>query len=62
MARPRPASSEFEDLGERLVKFGKALKDQKTSVGELNQLAQACGITLRLRATFESEVRHEPHS
>lgn len=53
MSQPKPASSEFEDLGERLVRFGKALQDTTTSVGRLNQLARECGITLRLRAVAE---------
>lgn len=53
MNQPKPASSEFEDLGERLVRFGKALQDTTTSVGRLNQLARECGITLRLRAVAE---------
>ncbi|MBO0369255.1 hypothetical protein GIB23_19440 [Pseudomonas putida] len=55
MSQTKPASSEFEDLGERLVRFGKALQDSTTSVGRLNQLARECGITLRLRAVADME-------
>ena len=55
MTQPKPARNEFEDLGERLVRFGKALQDRTTSVGRLNQLAKECGITLRLRAVAEGE-------
>ncbi|MEB3843406.1 hypothetical protein [Pseudomonas guariconensis] len=55
MNQPKPARNEFEDLGERLVRFGKALQDSTTSVGRLNQLAKECGITLRLRAVVDTE-------
>ncbi|MFT8232420.1 hypothetical protein ACLNBI_12785 [Pseudomonas guariconensis] len=55
MTQLKPARNEFEDLGERLVRFGKALQDSTTSVGRLNQLARECGITLRLRAVAEGE-------
>lgn len=55
MTQPKPSLNEFEDLGERLVRFGKALQDSTTSVGRLNQLARECGITLRLRAVAEME-------
>ncbi|MEN5236121.1 MULTISPECIES: hypothetical protein [Pseudomonas] len=55
MTQPKPTLNEFEDLGERLVRFGKALQDSTTSVGRLNQLARECGITLRLRAVTEME-------
>lgn len=55
MTQPNPSRNEFEDLGDRLVRFGQALQDQTTSVGKLRQLAKACGITLRLRAVAESE-------
>lgn len=50
MTKLKPARNEFEDLGERLVRFGKALQDSTTSVGRLNQLAVsavsrcACGL------------------
>lgn len=55
MTQPKPTLNEFEDLGERLVRFGKALQDSTTSAGRLNQLARECGITLRLRAVAEME-------
>lgn len=55
MTQPKPTRNEFEDLGERLVRFGKALQDSTTSVGRLDQLARECGITLRLRAVAEME-------
>lgn len=54
MTQPKPRG-EFEDLGDRLVRFGQALQDPATSVARLHQLAKACGITLRLRAVAESE-------
>lgn len=55
MTQPKPARNEFDDLGERLVRFGKALQDATTSVGRLNQLAKECGITLRLRVVANGE-------
>lgn len=55
MTQPKATLNEFEDLGERLVRFGKALQDSTTSVGRLNQLARECGITLRLRAVAGME-------
>lgn len=58
MTQPSQARNEFEDLGERLVRFGRALQDSTTSVARLNQLARECGITLRLRAVAESGVCH----
>lgn len=58
MTQPSQARNEFEDLGERLVRFGRALQDSTTSVERLNKLARECGITLRLRAVAESEVGH----
>ena len=55
MTQLKPARNEFEDLGERLVRFGEALQDATSSVGYLNQLARECGITLRLRAVADME-------
>lgn len=52
---------EFEDLGERLVRFGQALQDPTTSVAKLHQLAKACGITLRLRAVADTEGASNEH-
>ncbi|WP_099431220.1 hypothetical protein [Pseudomonas mosselii] len=62
MTQPKPTLNEFEDLGERLVRFGKALQDSTTSVGRLNQLARECGITLRLRAVADMEGSSHGHS
>ncbi len=58
MTQPSQARNEFEDLGERLVRFGRSLQDSTTTVERLNKLARECGITLRLRAVAESEVSH----
>lgn len=46
--------SGFDDLGDRLIRFGRALQDPNTKIGELLQLAQACGINLKLRVVAES--------
>lgn len=54
MTQPSQARNEFEDLGERLVRFGRALQDSTTSVAKLNQLARECGIKLRLRVVAQS--------
>lgn len=61
MSQAKPVRNEFEDLGERLVRFGKALQDSTTSVGRLDQLARECGITLRLRAVAEVEGASHAH-
>lgn len=47
--------NEFGDLGRRLVRFGQALQEGNTTVGELTRLAQACGISFKLRVIAESE-------
>ena len=60
MTQPKPRG-EFEDLGDRLVRFGQALQDPATSVAKLNQLAKACGITLRLRAVADTEGASNEH-
>ncbi|WP_425929751.1 hypothetical protein [Pseudomonas sp. NyZ201] len=57
MSQARQVRNEFEDLGERMVRFGRALQDSTTSVAKLNQLARECGITLRLRAVAQSRVK-----
>ena len=44
-------------LGERLIRFGQALQNPETTVGQLMSLASSCGISLKLRAVAESEVR-----
>lgn len=61
MTQHKPTRNEFEHLGERLVRFGKALQDSTTSVGRLDQLARECGITLRLRAVTDLESAHDQH-
>jgi len=45
---------DLAELGERLIVFGQALQSSTTTVGELAQLASACGVTLRLRVVAES--------
>jgi hypothetical protein len=47
-------ASEFASLGARLVRFGQALQEGTTTVGELTRLANSCGIQLKLRAVAES--------
>lgn len=39
----------FAGLGDRLVQFGIALRSGNSTAGELEQLARACGIGLRLK-------------
>ena len=51
--------TEFESLGERLIRFGQALKDPETTVGQLTALANSCGIALKLRAVAESGAQNE---
>lgn len=46
--------SEFESLGDRLIRFGQALKEPATTVGQLTALAGSCGIALKLRTVAES--------
>jgi hypothetical protein len=46
--------TEFESLGDRLIRFGEALKEPATTVGQLTELANSCGIALKLRAVAES--------
>ncbi|MEX6662466.1 hypothetical protein [Pseudomonas sp. W2-17] len=46
--------TEFESLGDRLIRFGQALKEPATTVGQLTSLANSCGIALKLRAVAES--------
>lgn len=47
--------SEFASLGARLARFGQALQEPTTRVGELVTLAQACGINFKLRVVAGSE-------
>ncbi|WP_335944485.1 hypothetical protein [Pseudomonas sp. G166] len=51
--------NEFSQLGARLVRFGQAMQEPSTTVNELTQLAQACGINLKLRMAAESEGRSD---
>lgn len=51
--------SDLEQLGDRLIQFGKALQSPETTVGELNALARRCGIALKLRAVAESGERDD---
>lgn len=51
------AGSEFASLGTRLVRFGQTLQEPTTRVGELAELALACGINFKLRVVTESEGR-----
>lgn len=46
--------TEFESLGDRLIRFGQALKEPETTVGQLTALANSCGIALKLRTVAES--------
>ncbi|KGF63648.1 hypothetical protein [Pseudomonas lutea] len=46
--------TEFESLGDRLIRFGQALKEPDTTVGQLTSLANSCGIALKLRAIADS--------
>jgi hypothetical protein len=51
--------SDLEKLGERLIRFGQALKSPDTTVGQLSKLAGSCGIKLKLRAVADSEDRED---
>lgn len=51
--------TEFESLGERLIRFGQALQDPTTTVGQLTGLANSCGIALKLRTVAESGLRDD---
>jgi hypothetical protein len=46
--------TKFESLGDRLIRFGQALKEPDTTVGQLTSLANSCGIDLKLRAVADS--------
>lgn len=48
--------NEFASLGARLIRFGQALQEGSTTVGELTSLAAACGISFKLKATAEQEA------
>ncbi len=51
--------NEIGKLGERLIRFGQALQNPDTTVGQLTALASSCGIKLKLRAVAESEERSD---
>ncbi len=46
-------------LGERLIRFGQALQNPETTVGQLATLASSCGIKLKMRAIAESNPEAE---
>jgi hypothetical protein len=50
---------DFESLGDRLIRFGQALQNPETTVGQLTQLANSCGIALKLRTVAESGARDD---
>ncbi len=50
-------ATEFASLGSRLVRFGQALQEGSTTVGELTRLASACGISFKLRVVADSDGR-----
>lgn len=52
-ARPY-IKTELSELGERLIRFGEALRNPETTVGQLTSLAGSCGIKLHMRAVAES--------
>lgn len=39
-------ASEFAEFGQRLIDLGMAMKREKTTVKDLQELAKACGIKL----------------
>lgn len=52
--------SEFESLGDRLIRFGQALQNPETTVGQLTALANSCGIALKLRTVAETNETDAP--
>ncbi|WP_277592942.1 hypothetical protein [Pseudomonas chlororaphis] len=55
-AQQRPVGgNDFAQLGSRLVRFGQALQEPSTRVGELVALAQACGINFKLRVVTDTD-------
>lgn len=51
--------TEFQSLGDRLIRFGQALQNPETTVGQLANLANSCGIALKLRTVAESGDRND---
>lgn len=48
------AKNPFDDLGARLVKLGMAMQTSASTVSELQRLAYACGLTLKIRAVEDA--------
>ena len=46
----------FDELGQRLIALGQALRDGKTTMSELIDLAQACGTRLHVRLVPEDPL------
>jgi len=46
--------TDLGNLGARLIRFGQALQNPETTVGQLTALASSCGIALKLRTVAES--------
>lgn len=51
--------NDLSKLGDRLIRFGQALQNPETTVGQLMNLASSCGIALKLRAVAESGDRED---
>ncbi|VVO22785.1 hypothetical protein [Pseudomonas fluorescens] len=51
--------NDLSRLGDRLIRFGQALQNPETTVGQLTSLANACGVALKLRAVAESGERDD---
>lgn len=58
LTRPTPTESGLTDLGQRLVRFGHALQEQRSTVAELASLANACGIRFQIRAVATHPAAH----
>ena len=39
----------FEDLGQRLIALGEAMRNPVTTIAQLDMLSRACGIKLKMR-------------
>ncbi|GFM73569.1 hypothetical protein PSCICL_45610 [Pseudomonas cichorii] len=52
-------ANDLNKLGERLIRFGQALQDPSTTVGQLTGLASSCGVALKLRTVAESGARDD---
>lgn len=51
--------NDLSKLGDRLIRFGQALQNPDTTVGQLTTLASSCGIKLKMRAIAESNPEAE---